>query len=218
MPVVPGAWKALAPGPAALLVRRLDELGFEPGDVEIDAVRVLKLSFYPGWLLCDLQIAASPDRPAREATLCLYGPDGCTPVDGNSARVHGHNQRHGVALATDAQRQDYLQFFCNAVFGEEGPFCIVHPSTRLVRTVEHGDPVDPAAIVPLGALPAEEQSGADYACTVVYARSLFSAKFELSPSGMVAMNDDQLILDMVAIDPELQFERSRRRIFTGRPD
>lgn len=211
-PIYPGAWRALAREPAGLLVQRLDELGMQPGNAAVDAVRVLKLPFYPRWILCDLQFAAGADARKGEAILCLYRPDGCTPIDGRSERVRGHNDRHGVSLETEERRTAYLEFFCTAVFGEEGPFRIVHPSTPLERTGNNEAPIDPDKIVPLRPIAATKQGDRGIECTVSYGRTLFTAEFVVDAEGTVVMVDDSQILDMVAIKPELQFEGSRRRL------
>ena len=213
-PVVPGDWRTLPSETAIILIHRLHELGLQPAGAEVDAVRILKPAFYPRWLICDLQLANGSDVRKGEAVLCLYGPDGCTPLDGRSARIHGHNAHHGVVLATEEQRVDYLQFFCVAVFGEDGPFRIVHPSTPLVRTIENGDPVDPSTILPLRSLSASGAGVGGFEATVSYARALFRAEFVIHEGGSVMMADESPLLDQVVIAPELQFRGSRRHLFS----
>lgn len=211
---VPGAWTALPRQAAVMLVSRLSEFGIFDKGLRIAAARLLPLSFYDGWMLCDLETTSSDAE-----TICgLYGPDGWTPLDGQSPRIHEHNAIHGVRLGTDTERLDYLRFFCAYIHGVDGPFNIVDGDTPLWR-------IEKSGLAPLEAEILEDPEWVDAPAGdtptldafVLFGRALFRSQLALDPSGMVRMVDDQLICESVVMKPEIEYGAGTRKLFLGAP-
>ncbi len=208
-PPVPGRWQKPDLDRIAPFLQRLAEADFpDIPAASVSAIRFLPLIFYPGWLLCDIQVREadpSEGRPARMHSL-LYGPDGFTALDGNAHALHMHNALHGVTLPDTEAQAAYLCFFCHFVHGEMGPFEIVTDST-LLRL-----PDDAALqIAPLTTDP--DHGGEHLMCfraTVLYAESVFSCHFGLHASGVVEMLDDTELASDVQRRPDIGFQGTAR--------
>lgn len=208
-PPVPGPWVILDSDHRAIFLHRLAEAGFhDMPQTGISSLRFLPLHFYPGWILCDIQIGPVPQQPDRPAFIhsLLYGPDGFTPLDGQSQALHLHNALHGVTLQSAAQQTAYLRFFCHFIHGAEGPFDIVTDSTGLIL------PDDSAiAITPM--TPDPDPQGiyaASFRATIHYATTLFSCRLALHAGGMVEMLEDEEIAANVQRSPRLGFSGTAR--------
>lgn len=226
-PPIAGNWLTLPQEEADLLCTRLGESRVPGLDLHGGAlVRVLPLSFWKGWILCDVQPGPEPlsgpaallrarkredsnEQPAIHSL--VYGPDGFMILDGQSAPIHGHNARHGIELPSAEAERDYLRFFCFFVRGEEGPFEVVEEAGRLDLT---GDRKTRAKVKPLSPIPGK--AGADddgrkvYAASIHYGNALFNAQLALHPTGMVEMLDDEPLSQNVGISPSLQFRGTAR--------
>lgn len=225
-PPIPGAWRDLtAPQTQLLLARLKESFGATPhgmitGDIRIESARILPTSFYEGWMLCDLLL--KPPTVVEQslkgqigtelaALSYLYGPDGFMPLAGRSDPIHQHNSLHGVDLSDETRRLDYLRFFCFAVHGEGGPFMIHETVDTLdlgaaVRGSEETAAIA-AAVRPLEREPDFSQSPDEltYRACVHFAQDLFTTRFSLGPTGMVAMLDDAPVAERVAAKPAVRY-------------
>lgn len=114
-------------------------------------------------------------------------------LDGASPPIHEVNARAPITLSED-NAVDYLKFFCFFVRGEEGPFFLLESSDD-PWIPETEDPLFPSTIAS-SAAPVEyvgHNAAGHYRCdaTVFYADALFKANFEVHPTGMVEMIDDE---------------------------
>ncbi|NBE07764.1 hypothetical protein [Paragemmobacter ruber] len=203
-PPVPGPWQSPEPDRIALFLQRLAEAAFpDILPASVSAIRFLPLTFFPGWLLCDVHVRQSdpPEGKRARTHSLLYGPDGFTALDGNAHALHMHNALHGITLLDTEAQSAYLRFFCYFVHGEMGPFEILTDSTLLHL------PDDTAfKIAPLTTDP--EHDGDHLMCfraTVLYADTLFSCRFGLHASGVVEMLDDTELASDVQRRPRIRF-------------
>ena len=167
-------------------------------------------------MLCDLQF--KPPAVVRQslkgqigtelASLSyLYGPDGFLPLAGRSDPIYQHNTLHGIDLSDETLRLDYLRFFCFAVHGEGGPFMIHETVDTLELGAAVRDSEETAAIAaavrPLEREPDLSQLPHEltYRACVHFAGNLFTSRFSLDLTGMVAMLDDAPIAEHVAAKP-----------------
>ncbi|MFQ6185253.1 hypothetical protein ACLMJV_25340 [Sinorhizobium meliloti] len=236
-PIV-GDWVTLDRNHAGVLTARLAETGFlGDGLIQIDAVRLLPLDFYSGWVLCDVQTSrksAVMDEDSRPGGRekgpkqalgrfpdsgihsFLYGPDGFTALDGTSPPIHEHNQCHGVDLSDEPRREAYLKFFCFFVRGELSPFEVLDDARRLVYPVGGEAEVNSSpAITPPASLAATGELAGRLRAHVLYGRTLFEASFEIHRSGFIDMTDDKLIADGVGRVPDLGFIKTMRYPLTA---
>lgn len=219
-PIV-GDWVRLDRDHAGVLTARLAETGFlGDGLIQIDAVRLLPLDFYSGWVLCDVQTSRTggkekdPEQALGRFPDCgihsfLYGPDGFTSLDGTSPPIHEHNQCHGVDLSDEPRREAYLRFFCFFVRGELSPFEVLDDARRLVFPAG-GEAEAPPAVTPPASLAATGELAGRFRAHVLYGRTLFEVSFEMHRSGFIDMTDDKLIADGVGRVPDLGFIRTMR--------
>lgn len=225
-PPIAGDWVDLPQDKATILQRRLLEVAPIAPEYAVELVRLAPLDFYPGWLLCDIQVRSASDAadarnsaPFRRAIFSyLYGPDGFTGLSGHARLFRDHNLRHGIDLRSARKRQNYLRFYCFFVRGDEGPFEIIEFDTAL----EFGDKRDPTELEAIRATvrplrksrPPKNQAirhGAHfYEACMYYDRSLFSAKFSLHQSGAVEMVDDDPLGSDVRRVPLLGFSGCAR--------
>jgi hypothetical protein len=236
-PPVAGDWRDLSQEDAALLARRLGEAVTESDPAwesfRVEAVRLLKLDFYPGWLLCDVQTApqkilpflrpdpfGASDGPVRCIHSGLYGPDGFTPLDGKARGILGHNMLHHLEIGTDAQRISYLRFFCFFVRGEEGPFEIHEDAACLATAGPDAQEARArlASIVrpirPHGS-PSDEHF--EYDASVHYGGNLFDARFRIHASGSIEMVHDDPRAEGVHRAPAIGFSGMIRFPLTAPP-
>lgn len=191
-PPVPGSWAMLDSDRLALFLHRLGEAHFEDvPPVRISALRFLPLDFYPGWMLCDIQIAPDPQYPDRPIQIhsLLYGPDGFTPLDGQSEPLHLHNAMHGLSLQSETEKTAYLRFFCHFIHGADGPFEIVTDTTGLILPENTAVVIAPVTPDP----DTHNVYAASVRATIHYASTLFSCRLALHASGVVEMLEDEEI-------------------------
>lgn len=231
-PPIEGDWVDLTRDDAALLVTRLSEAsrtGSPAAVMKVEAMRVARLDFYGGWMLCDLQTL--PDETAEEsgteneptARSYLFGPDGFTPLTGQSMPIHEHNVQHGIDISTIEKCKAYLRFFCFFVRGERGPFELHETGGALDLT----GPADEATQAKIQSVlrpleDAPQVEGADkfqaFRGCVLYGDDLFEAHFLITARGTVQMLDDALVAEGVRRSPPLGFEGNTRFLKTTGPD
>lgn len=215
-PPVPGNWAVLDAAQAGLVLARLEEARLpELEGAAVRGLRVLPLGFYPGWVLCDIRVAAQRAANGAEAAdetvhSLLYGPDGFTPLDGTSGPIHLHNELHGLHLADEESQTAYLRFFCFFVRGPEGPFEICADTASL--EFADADGVPGAAVIEPVVRADGAASGAlaEYLATIVYAGMLARCRFALQAGGQVSMEDDTPLAHNVRSVPPLAFAGTGR--------
>lgn len=188
-------WQETDPSAARALLERVSKADTHaPADfgwLEADLLRIRwrRLSFYPKWRLAECWGVS----PAGLDLLvsCLMRGSRVILLGGLSNPIHLLNRDGDLELTTDAQRCDYLRFFCGHIWGEEGSFTLVETADELPPGV------DPAT-VPLRSvelLPEDAASTGGPWVTrgvvVHYGGHFFTADLKLMASGMVEMLSDQ---------------------------
>jgi hypothetical protein len=208
-PLIAGDWRDLHLAEALpLLLRASTHPGNEtPADLFIHfrpgRVRAMRPSFYPGWLLVEVQVSL-PNGAIGLCTL-LYGDAGPIFNDGTSPPLHALNATGALKLETPEAVADYLRYFCSAVLGKEGRFMVVE---RADEAFGRGRPEPGATLSPdvrkhIAPIVIQKE-GDQYVCraVVLYGRQFFHVKLSVAPAGKVEMSED-VSLGEAAITPEL---------------
>lgn len=147
-------------------------------------VRVLDLSFYPGWKLAQGLVDVGD---AEGLASWLWKDDQAVLLNGQSNPIHTFNLRTPPQLDSDAQAADYLRFFTLHLWGDEGPFLIIDDADELPfadkEREDRAGAIRPLRIGERGALIEAE-------ATIAYAGHLFLSQLAIHPSGMVEMAED----------------------------
>jgi hypothetical protein len=203
-PLLPGDWRDLPLAEALpLILRALVRIG-RPKLVNLfmncwpTRVRAMRPTFYPGWVLAEVQ-AALPDSTIG---LCnfLYGETGVLMLDGTSPPIHALNATGALKIDDTERAADYLRFFCTAIHGEEGRFMMVERAAdaygRGHRAAGRETPpesaLSQAAPLSLQAI----ENGYRGTALLRYGVHLFHVHLQLSPAGMVEMTDDEPVADL----------------------
>ncbi len=117
-------------------------------------------------------------------------------LDGSSAPIHDANEADPVTI-TEPKVLEYLKFFCYFVHGDEGPFLIVedinHPALDTSKIDDTTRKVIEDALRPAAFEGKTDDGHFEASAMVLYGNALFSARFSLSPNGMIEMIDDEPI-------------------------
>jgi hypothetical protein len=203
-PIFGGDWIELEGAEALTLAY---EIGAATGgrddlttDARIELLRVRDIACYPGAMLIEAQALVGERRGLSNH---LYGPWGLVTLDGSSAVLHNLNETEGtLSLETEAQVRDYQLLFCNTVRGGDGRFQIATmpeplpwlpgaaPDDAVLATISH--PIR---------LSRNAEGGWKSEAPVLYGTTLFYAKFQIAPNGMMEMVDDEPV-DQVEVLPE----------------
>jgi len=223
-PPIRGDWVILDEVASALLLTRLRETNFfKSEDHPKGPVRIMKLEFYPGWMLCDFPIAPrrdgteSEEKPpvasealGRGAHSLLFGPDGFTALTGNSLPIHEHNRLHGIFLETRTALDSYFRFFCFFIRGEDGPFEVVSARHKLLLAADGDGVRKPARITSPKLVRMLGPKDAAFRATICYGDRLHKAKFAVDAGGNVSMLDDTVVETGVTRVPALTFINTLR--------
>lgn len=237
-PPVEGEWVELKRDDALLLASRLSESNrFSAQSLAtVEAVRVARLDFYPGWMLCDFQIVLPPSKTEQgepveaqgraaeqqEPVLrsYLYGPDGFTSLSGISMPIHEHNALHGLDISTIEKCKSYLRFFCFFIRGDMGPFEL-HESSGALDILTGFDEQKQrsikSALRPIEVsktVETKEGSRAFRGC-VFYADQLFESDFLIEPQGRIEMLNDSVVAEGVRRLPPIGFDDNSRFLMRG---
>ncbi len=144
----------------------------------IIGARSAGLPFYPGWSLLEVLIRPMPDRGIGVLSFLLAEPDAVSSegqveiriLDGASSVIHDRNDETAPLLGSEDLATAYLEFFCYAVWGDEGPFSLTPGSIRIAPAVN-------------GAWAAHAE--------VTYGSATFAAELLIGPTGSVEMLDDE---------------------------
>ena len=240
---MPGHWLTLAESDAQAFLERLSSvLALSHGPaaftktLPISGLRVIPLSFYPGWLLAEGEAQLAPNELGTFNV--LYGPGFMWVIDGDSKVIHDlnsgsipdmgpmadGNEGNAVKVASPAflpsplikldpsvTGPDYLRFFCGSIWADEGPFVLVESADAAILN---------GATVPddkwrKQIKPIRMQRVDDYLtgeAVVVYAGSLFSAEFKVQDGEVLMENDEPLAGDIV---PKLRYQSPFRDLRAG---
>jgi hypothetical protein len=165
----------------------------EPGQLEwpsrwrVVKVRQHPLVCYPGFTLSEVSLFADSDSPLKIATFIHKRASQALFLTGDSSRLHALNQVVKLELPDEEAAGEYLRLFCAYTWGHEGPFVIIEHSSGLPTAFRDG-----LNVQPLTFLRRDDAGGAFvFDAFVRYGRSLLKAKFEVEPSGIVRMTDDE---------------------------
>jgi hypothetical protein len=115
-------------------------------------------------------------------------------LDGSSAPIHDANEADPISV-TEAKALEYLKFFCYFVHGDEGPFLIVedlnHPALDKSKLDDSTRKVIEGALRPAAFEGKTDEGNLEASAMVLYGNALFSARFSISPNGMIEMIDDE---------------------------
>jgi hypothetical protein len=204
-PLIPGDWRDLPLARALPLVLNFALRSERPEVAHLftqcwpTRVRVMRPSFYPGWLFAEVQ-AALPDAMIG---LCnfLYGDTAVLILDGKAEPIHKVNATGALKIDSVERATDYLRFFCSATHGGDGRFEVLEiPASVYGRGTRRSAAPDTVAAQATGVV--VQPDGDSYAATAVirYGIQVFKSHMRLDPSGMVEMIDDTPLgeLDMSA--------------------
>ena len=181
------------------------------------------LSFYPHavdkvyfnlWQVPLQEDENDVNRGNRTVTLLTQGGEAIRLLDGDSKKIHslngtelpgGDRSPSGsvLSLTSVSAARDYLGFFCAAVWGDKGAFCIVEKDSQLPERGREELSKKLAALQK--DKPDHEQEGT-YRFTrfVRYSENLFEANFLVKTNGLVEMLNDTPLKLMSAPSPAEQ--------------
>ena len=154
-------------------------------------VRLAALPFWPDWTAGE---ALMHDETGARVTSFLYGPFGVHPMTGASGLIHEINERCGVLLDTETRQEAYLHFFTSAVRGDDGPFYLLDSDQRL-EALTGRKPKGKAKGVARPVSSRQEDGRSLHDAVVFYGQALFRSTFAVMPTGMVSMEDDEMVTD-----------------------
>lgn len=222
-PLMPGDWLPLEDRDAHSFLDRLNSVlirsdgeGAFTRHLPISGLRVMPLSFYPGWLLAEGEAQLTPDEIGTFNV--LYGPGFMWVIDGESEVIYRINMG-GIpelpptdATTADSETRpplsfrflpspladldttvtgpDYLRFFCSSVWGDDGPFWLVETADApILQGANLQDDSWRAQIKPITMTRADDHLMAT--ATVCYVGSLYLATFKVENGGVVSMEDEE---------------------------
>jgi hypothetical protein len=224
IPLMQGPWLALAESDARAFLDRLNSVlvrSYGPAaftqHLPITGLRVMPISFYPGWLLAEGEAQLSPDEIGTFNV--LYGPGFMWVVNGEAEVIYGLNMggipelpavetktTNGEANAQSSLRflpsplveldttvtgPDYLRFFCSCVWGDDGPFWLVEtPDAPILQGANLPDDSWRAQIKPITMTKVDDHLVGN--AIVCYVGSLFASTFKIE-NGVVSMEEDDLL-------------------------
>ena len=238
---MPGPWLTLSDSDALAFLDRLNSvLTRTDGETAftrrfpISGLRVMPISFYPGWLLAEAEAQLTPEEIGTFNV--LYGPGFMWVIDGESEVIHNINMGAIPELqASDTDGADgendsppplrflpsplteldatvtgpdYLRFFCSSVWGDDGPFWLVEsPDAPILQGANLPDDSWRAQIKPLTMTRVDDHlTGQGVVC---YVGSLFRATFKVD-NGVVSMEDDELLT--ADVTPEEKYHSPFRNL------
>ncbi len=128
-PPIPGDWEDLTGTDAQPVLARLWPrfqavgVGEELASIEIQRLRQLPLSFYPGCVLVDIQLR-QPGQATAVLASALVSAGGAALLNGTLNLLHAINPDL-LALNGDDTTLAYLRFSCAFSRAEKGPFPII---------------------------------------------------------------------------------------------
>lgn len=210
-PGVAGDWRELAPDEAAdflILASAACRFGAEQTPLALawwcDRVRVRDMACHGGALLAEVQGYAAGGRPGL-ASLYMTSRS-ITAGDGQSVWIHDLNDREPPRLHSEQACTDYLRLFLNQVRNEGKRFESVETEAELLQRAR--DPEALSRLIAPHVRPIErtgtgEDGFVNLEATVCYGDALFTAVFQLTPTGLIEMIDDHELMTDLPILPEV---------------
>lgn len=117
-------------------------------------------------------------------------------LDGSSQPIHQFNQRVSLQIKKKSHALSYAKFFGDFVHGEAGAFRIVEDTFDLLTCETRGQAISEKYGELLGKTKIKScKKGWKLKTNVLYGATLFKAKFQIHPGGMLEMLDDKLLAD-----------------------
>lgn len=170
---------------------------FHNKNFTIGRVRYLTPSFYPDFKLIEVQVQAEDQKPMI-CDVLIDESNHIYVLNGQSPTIHNINAMGALKNMNEEQAvADYLRFFCNAVWGEGGPFRIV----ELISDIPFSDLLDENLLnefqtiienkpFEINQLPDNTWKARVF---ISYQNALFGAEFKIVPTGIVEMTGDNPI-------------------------
>ena len=158
------------------------------------------IPFYPGLRYLDIaDYSCVP--PMRR--FVVDGPDTNIVLDWSNTAIYQLNKDVPIHLDSETVC-DYIRFFFNHVRGKNGRFLI----TESVDDIRWKDDPPPAArktigemLLPLIVADAKDDGGYFTTITVMFKNSLFQADIDVSPEGLINLDNEKLLVeDMPVLD------------------
>jgi len=209
-PCVAGAWRELAPDEAAdflIVASAACRIGAERTPLALayycDRVRVRNMACHGEAVMAEVQGYAAGGRPGL-ATLYMTSRS-TVAGDGGSAWIHDLNDREPPRLHDEEACTDYLRLFLNQVRNEGKRFEPVETEAELL--VRARDPEALSRLIaphvrPIERVGTNEDGFFILEATVSYGDALFTATFQLTPTGLIEMIDDHELMSDLPILPE----------------
>lgn len=171
-----------------------------PFDINHALLKRQPLSFYPNAYLYELR---EDDKDFRTIRF-VWSPGHTALLDGTSEHIHTYNNEAGVHLTAETVK-DYLRFFCDYLYADEGPFSIIdsaeHPRFRDPVTgdlllpqhqlEEVRNRIEAVALEEKTELQNDGQTAYFLTGTVWYSNSFFKCRFIVKTNGAVEMLEDE---------------------------
>lgn len=166
------------------------------------------LPFYDGIAL--IRVTDPSFVPSKLKIFYLAKEDKLYRLNGLSLPIHQINEMAPVRL-DENNILDYLRFFCYFVRGEDGPFLVSEDITDpCLPKADAKTHAAIAGVVREANFQGRNEAG-HYMCDAIifYGNALFLSNFEVQPSGMIEMlNDDPMTSDL-DIRPDLPIADSQ---------
>ena len=207
-PLLPGDWRDVSPEDMAEAIRiYAEDVANEHvpdflGGADIECMRALPLSFFPGWMLFECQVGLK--NGPRVLFDFVLGPDGAVLLDGTKEPLHALAKHIKCAFTDASNARDYMLFYCNGLRTEQGRFRIIQSASELAIDTATDSATRAALKKAVRALKQSdvEEEGARFLVTVLYAQSLYYTTFRVTPDGQVEMEEDHLVMEEVPVVPE----------------
>ncbi len=164
-----------------------------------------ELSFYSGfyWIRCYVEQKTSNPVTAGGLIDCLWNPGTkeIVIVGGKSLPIHQLNQQRKLILETPNQVKDYLRFFCECVWGDQGSF-------HIYEIPHESDAAEIKQLIKEIVITEEKPEYWVAKAHVIYADYVFNTTFHIYKNGLIQMEEDEPIRDGVNI--RFQFSGSYR--------
>ncbi len=163
----------------------------------------------PWWGDAELIVANDPTWPGEEFTAAWVLSERLFRLDGSSPPIHAINGRIKPLINKD-NVLSYLGFFCWYVCSERMPFAIVESVNDPIFPLQPGsekfdaieDLIRPAELLE------EREDGFHCEAYVWYSDALFKANFVVPPGGVVAMIEDEPLVQETGANVRLRLEFS----------
>lgn len=160
------------------------------------------IPFYEGIAL--IRVTDPSFVPSKLKVFYLAKEDKLYRLNGQSLPIHQMNELAPCSLNED-NILDYVRFFCYFVRGEDGPFLVCEDIQD--PCIPKGDAKTHAAIA--GVVREANYQGKNEAghymvdAIIFYGNALFLSNFEIQPSGMIEMLNDEPMTSDLDVRPDL---------------